>query len=151
MKHPTSAKEGAPIELNLTSMIDVIFLLLIFFVCTSDFKEPEKLLPTNLAVSGAVKSERVPQQERDLGKIVVRLLVGPDGRVNFSVDGKRLPDLAAVESTLDALREIDPDVPVVIAPERDVPLERVLDVYDCSRRVGLGKIKFAASQEALAR
>ena len=56
-----------------------------------------------------------------------------------------------MEATLDALREIDPNVPVVVAPERNVPIENVLDVYDSSRRVGLGKIKFAASPESLAR
>ena len=46
-------REGnPPIELNLTSMIDVFFLLLIFFVCTSSFDEPEKNLPTKLATQG---------------------------------------------------------------------------------------------------
>ena len=151
MKQPVAIGVNEPPELNLTSMIDVIFLLLVFFVFTADFREPEKLLPTNLAVSGAVASENVPQHERDLGKIVVRRLGSPTGVVEYSVDGKRVARLEDVETTLDALREIDPNVPVVVAPERDVPIENVLDVYDCSRRVGLGRIKFAASLESLAR
>ncbi|MGI6402119.1 MAG: ExbD/TolR family protein [Thermoguttaceae bacterium] len=151
MKQPDVQGANEPPELNLTSMIDVIFLLLIFFVCTSDFKEPEKTLPTNLASSGAIVSERAPQEERDLGKIVARILVGPSRRVEYAVDGKRVASLADVEALLSALQEIDPNVPVVVAPERNVPIESVLDVYDCARRVGLGKIKFAASPEALAR
>jgi len=151
MKQPDVQGANEPPELNLTSMIDVIFLLLIFFVCTSDFKEPEKTLPTNLASLGAIVSERAPQEERDLGKIVARILVGPSRRVEYAVDGKRVASLADVEALLSALQEIDPNVPVVVAPERNVPIESVLDVYDCARRVGLGKIKFAASPEALAR
>lgn len=150
MKQPIYAAANEPPELNLTSMIDVIFLLLIFFVCTADFKTPEKTLPTNLSLPGAVASEVVPQRERDLGKIVVRILVAPNRRVSYSVDGKRVASIADVEALLESLSQIDTNTPVVVAPERDVPIERVLDVYDAARRVGLGKIKFAASPEALA-
>ena len=150
MKEPIQSAANEPPELNLTSMIDVIFLLLIFFVCTADFRGPEKTLPTNLTLPGAIASETVPQRDRDLGKIVVRLFVAPNRQTTYSVDGKRVASLAEVEAILESLSEIDTNTPVVVAPERDVPLERVLDVYDCSRRVGLGKIKFAASQEALA-
>lgn len=150
MKQPNHVAANESLELNLTSMIDVIFLLLIFFVCTADFKKPEKTLPTNLNLPGAVANERIPQQERDLGKIVVRVLVMPSRNVMYSVDGKRVASIAEVEALLDSLSEIDSNTPVVVAPERDVPLERVLDVYDCARRVGLGKIKFAASPESFA-
>lgn len=149
MKTPTSGRRDAEIELNLTSMIDVVFLLLIFFVCTSDFKEPEKQLPTNLNGSGAIVSETQTQQERDLGKIVARLIVEPSGQVAYAIDGKRAADLDEVEAILAALQQIDPDVPVIVDPDRETPLENVLDVYDCARRVGLAKIKFAASPDAL--
>ena len=135
MKTPERTRPDADIELNLTSMIDVIFLLLIFFVFTSDFKEPEKRMPTNLSLPGTISSETRPKQ----------------GRAIYSVNGERVVDLAELEATFNALREIDSNVPVVIAPERDVPLESALDVYDASRRVGLGRIQFAASAEAFAR
>ncbi|MBQ5790788.1 MAG: biopolymer transporter ExbD [Thermoguttaceae bacterium] len=42
MKTPTLKKRNAALELNLTSMIDVIFLLLIFFVFTSDFRDTQR-------------------------------------------------------------------------------------------------------------
>ena len=152
MKTPERTRRDGDLELNLTSMIDVIFLLLIFFVFTSDFKEPEKRLPTNLSLPGAIARDRVePQERRDLDKVVARVFLAPGGRAVYSVNGERVANLAALESTLEALRELDPNVPVVIAPERDVPLESALDVYDVSRRVGLGRVQFAASAEALAR
>ncbi len=146
-------KAPASLELNLTSMIDVIFLLLIFFVFTSDFKEPEKRLPTNLSGAGAVATtvETLTQEERDLGKITVRIAVNAENETVWTVDGRRVESLAAVEETLTKLREIDPNVPAIVAPERNVPIESALDVYDVARRVGLGKIKLAASPEALAR
>lgn len=150
MKTPTLKKRNAALELNLTSMIDVIFLLLIFFVFTSDFREPEKLLPTKLSAVGAIDAP-AEQQERDLGKITVRVAANPDGSLTWTVDGTRVDSLAAVEETLAALQEIDPTVPVVLDPERGVAIESVLDVYDAARRVGLSKIQFAANPETLAR
>ena len=114
MKTPTTKTRNAALELNLTSMIDVIFLLLIFFVFTSDFKEPEKLLPTKLSAVGLVDAP-LEQQERDLGKITVRVAASPDGALTWTVDGARVESLAAVEETLAALQEIDPTVPVVLA------------------------------------
>ena len=150
MKTPTSKTRNAALELNLTSMIDVIFLLLIFFVFTSDFKEPEKLLPTKLSAVGLVDAP-LEQQERDLGKITVRVAATPDAKLTWTVDGTRVESLAAVEETLAALQEIDPTVPVVLDPERGVAIESVLDVYDRARRVGLSKIQFAANPETLTR
>lgn len=150
MKTPTLKTRNAALELNLTSMIDVIFLLLIFFVFTSDFKEPEKLLPTKLSAVGVVDAP-LEQRERDLGKITVRVAATPDGKLTWAVDGTRVESLAAVEETLAALQEIDPTVPVVLAPERGVAIESVLDVYDRARRVGLSKIQFAANPETLTR
>lgn len=150
MKTPTTKTRNAALELNLTSMIDVIFLLLIFFVFTSDFKEPEKLLPTKLSAVGAVDAP-LEQQERDLGKITVRVAATPDAKLTWTVNGTRVESLAAVEETLSALQEIDPTVPVVLDPERGVAIENVLDVYDRARRVGLSKIQFAANPETLTR
>ncbi len=152
MKNPTPKKRDAALELNLTSMIDVIFLLLIFFVFTSDFKEPEKLLPTKLSGVGAiVDAPPVEQTERDLGKITARVAASPDGKIVWTIDGTRVNSLDAVETTFARLQEIDPNVPVVLAPERAVPIESVLDVYDRARRVGLSKIQFAADPETLSR
>ena len=149
MKTPKAA-ENASFELNLTSMIDVIFLLLVFFVCTSDFKEPEKFLPTNVNGQGAIVGETTQTQEqRDLGKIVARVIVDASGRVAYAIDGKPLDSIDQVEAALGALQEIAPDVPVVVDPDYAAPLENVLDVYDCARRVGLAKIKFAASPQSL--
>ncbi len=150
MRSSKEIRQEQPIDLNLTSMIDVIFLLLIFFVCTTDLKEPEKSLPTNVNGQGAIVGEVAQTQEqRDLGKIVARVLVDQAGRVGYAIDGKPVESIAEVEATLVALQEIDPDVPVIVDPDKTAPLENVLDVYDCARRAGLSKIKFAASPEAL--
>ncbi len=150
MKLKKLSEGNPPIELNLTSMIDVIFLLLIFFVCTSSFDEPEKKLPTKIASQGPAQTRQRPQEERDLEDIVVQINADPSSGVQYAIDGKNYASLREVEKTLDALREIDPNSPVVLNPDKSVPIESVLDVYDASRRVGLGKISFTASPSSLA-
>ena len=152
MKTPNDSPRDDSIALNMTSMIDVVFLLLIFFAFTSDFKKPEKQMPTNLSRPGAVVAPTPPkQEERDLGKIVVRVFVAPSKDVVYAVDGKRFEKIEELENVLLALQNVDPNVPVVVAPEKNAPLESALDVCDCARRVGLAKVVFAASPEALAR
>ena len=152
MKNRSSERPREAIDLNLTSMIDVVFLLLVFFVVTADFKAPEKTMATKLAANGAIVVDQPKtQEERDLGKIVVRIRVDAANQIEFHVDDKRAANLDELEAILDALREIDPNARVVVAPERNAPIESALDVYDSARRVGLAKISFAASPEALAR
>ena len=46
----------------MTPMIDVIFLLLIFFVCTASFQAPEQILPTNLRLPGSLDNLPPPDE-----------------------------------------------------------------------------------------
>ena len=102
------------------------------------------------AAQGPAQERQRPQEERDLEDIVVQINADPSTGVQYAIDGKNYASLSEVEETLDALREIDPNSPVVLDPDKSVPIENVLDVYDASRRVGLGKISFTASPSSLA-
>ena len=58
----TSRKSGASVEMQMTSMIDVVFLLLIFFMATSGFQLAERELDPGIKVnkpSSATKSSHV--------------------------------------------------------------------------------------------
>ncbi|MDO5309455.1 MAG: biopolymer transporter ExbD [Planctomycetia bacterium] len=150
MRSPRNLNDSSHMELNLTSMIDVVFLLLIFFALTANFNEPEKILPTNLAMSGAISSEQTQRQEQRT-RVITRIATTRERQTTYLVDSKRAESLEELEALFNALREIDSETCVVIAPERDVPLEAVLDVYDCARRVGLASVKFAAFKDSLVR
>ena len=133
-------------EVRMTPMIDVIFLLLIFFVCTASFRAVEQVLPTNLLLPGAIGSEApIDPEVADLDEIVVKILWA-DGRPRWRINEKdhdRLDDVGAV---LASVARVKNDLPVILDVDGAVPLENVIDAYDLCRRIGLMKIQFAASE-----
>ena len=62
MRHPAQHRGRGPLEVKMAPMIDVIFLLLIFFVCTASFHPPEQVLPTRLSLPGSIDTD-VPVEE----------------------------------------------------------------------------------------
>ena len=129
--------------MNMTPMIDVIFQLLIFFLCTSNFIQPEKLLSTNLSLPGAVQSpDALPPELIDLDEAVIE--IHTDGSLYWLIAGVRYDSLESVGATLKALSEMKSDLPVLLDIDPEIPLGNVIDVYDLCRLCGLSKVQFAA-------
>ncbi len=139
-------------DVKMTPMIDVIFLLLIFFVCTASFRSPEQVLPTRLSLPGVVPSDVPPDPEQlDLEEIVVEVLwrnVDGRWRAQWQINDRDYGQLEEVRAVLVSVRQLKSDLPVILDVEPDVPMEDVIDVYDLCREVGLERVQFAASSEA---
>ncbi|MDO5580982.1 MAG: biopolymer transporter ExbD [Planctomycetia bacterium] len=146
MKSVYREKNKKSIDLNLTSMIDVIFLLLIFFIFTTNFDKIEKMLPADLSLPGAIDSpvRTVLADPVKTENIHVRI-VGAGEKTVWSVNRRICRSLPEIHNVLEQLAKIDPDIPVIIDPEKSVPIEKLIDVYDLCRKAGLMKIQFAAS------
>ena len=131
----------------MTPMIDVIFLLLIFFVCTAGFQAVEEVLPTNLALPGSVDTAvEIDPLEEDLDEITVKILHRPD-RPAWQVNGRNYDRLEQVGAVLRAAAEIKIDLPVILDVDAEVPIEYVIDAVDLCRQIGLRRIQFAVSSE----
>jgi biopolymer transport protein ExbD len=68
---------GKAIELSMTSMIDVVFLLLIFFMTASAFIRTERELPSSIRV----KKKSASQAQSDLEPAIVEIVRGGQGFV----------------------------------------------------------------------
>jgi biopolymer transport protein ExbD len=130
----------------MTAMIDVIFLLLIFFVCTVNFTPLEGVLPTDMSLSGSSPVEIVLPEPENLD--VVHFYLSFEGSPKWLVEENRCSSLAEVRIVLQKLREIKADVPVILESGENVPMQHVIDVYDVCRASGLSKIQFAAKGES---
>lgn len=131
----------------MTPMIDVIFLLLIFFVCTSNFRPLEGILPTNMSLSGTSSAQIVLPDPENLDQAVIRL--GFEGQKPYwQIEDNHCNSLREVRDILRKLREIKQDLPVIIDSKENVPMEHVIDVYDACRSAGLTKIQFAAKRDS---
>ncbi len=133
------------LDVKMTPMIDVIFLLLIFFVCTASFQAPEEVLPTRLSLPGAIQSDmQIDPDVLDLDEIVVKL-VWHNGRAQWQINDRDYGRLVEVRAVLTAVKRVQIDLPVILDVEPEVPMDDVIDIYDLCREVGLQKIQFAAS------
>ncbi len=144
MKPPIPSKK-AGLELKMTSMIDVIFLLLIFFVCTANFQALEELLPTDLSLPGSseVDVPLPPPKQLD----VVRMKIGFDTKPIWHVEGNQCQTPQEVLQLLRRLSDLRRDIPVIIDAAANVPMEHVIDAYDWSRLAGFESIQFAAGKK----
>jgi biopolymer transport protein ExbD len=133
-------------DATMTPMIDVVFLLLIFFLCTASFQIREQILPSSLRIASGTgdRQAEVPHQLVDLEQVVVKIY-WDDGRPRWEVNRQPKASLAEVADVLAAAAAVQIDVPVIVDPAASVPLGHVIEVYDLSRALGFAKIQFAAS------
>ncbi len=128
----------------MTPMIDVIFLLLVFFVCTASFRTVEESLPATLSWAGATAEQPVEPELLDLDQVIVRIH-WRDGTLEWRVNDRPLESLAEVREVLAGVAAVQADLPVILDPDGEVPIEAVIDVYDLCRRVGLVRVQFSAA------
>ncbi|MFA6356144.1 MAG: biopolymer transporter ExbD [Candidatus Omnitrophota bacterium] len=129
---------------QMAPMIDCVFLLLIFFMCSSSFTAPETQLNVNLpAVSTSTQTE-----------------IGEDVIVNVLVDGnivvndkqyddpgaKDLPELVAM---LTSLSEVFVTQPVIISADPEVSHERVADVMNACAAAKIKSVSFLVPEETI--
>jgi biopolymer transport protein ExbD len=139
----------SPFGLTMTPMIDVVFQLLIFFVCTVEFLRPEQLLDARLPpTSRSVGPLPQTPQELDLGRIEVEvgrreLLVRFQGRTRRYADPDSPETLNELIQQLQRWIQLEPKIPVRIAGQPDVPTGAMLRVYDACLRAGIADIRLA--------
>lgn len=118
--------------INLAPLVDIVFLLVIFFMVTSTFITPETGLPVDLpqAVSGEEKPSGAPEVD-----------VSADGVIHWR--GKEVAD----DQLLSDLRGVlagDPVGTVILRADRKTPHGRVVQVMDIIRRAGAKRVAIAA-------
>ena len=128
-KTPLTANPGVP----LTPMIDVVFLLLCFFVTSQIFAQWETeidvALPT--AATGGMP-QRLP------GEVIIN--VRADGAT--VVNGQTLDD-AQLRAMMDRLVDLFPGQPVLLRADKTTAYEHVVRVLDTCRQADIWNISFA--------
>ena len=118
-------------------MLDVIFLLLCFFVTVSVFSQWESVITIKLpSASTAEEPDRLP------GEIIVNL--DKDGKV--TVNGNRL-GLIELGERLAKVAKFYPDQAVIIRADKDVRYEYLVDVIDTCRSANVWNFSFATNGE----
>ena len=124
-------------KLALTSMLDVIFLLLCFFVTVSVFSQWENEISIRLpSAATAEEPDRLP------GEIVLNL--NQEGQVSVNGVILSLPDL---QTRLKRVSEQFPGQPVIIRADREVRYNQLVDVIDACRAADVWNFSLATDGE----
>lgn len=132
-------RRSPDVAIDLTPLIDVVFLLLIFFMVTTTFVRDSGLtLELPEADAEAVVQPRDPIEVR----------VAADG--TYQVAGDLLADnsRAALERALRGIVGPDMDVPLVISADASAPHGAVVRVMDVAGRLGLERVRIATRPAA---
>lgn len=137
---------SADMDSTMTPMIDVVFLLLVFFVWTASFQVIEHILPSEMSAQmGTDPSEIVdPIPEQDFDKIVVRIKWN-GAQPSWTVRDQPMASIQDVESMMKSIAAVKIDAPIILHPDSVVPLGFVIEAYDVSKRVGFQKVSFAVN------
>jgi biopolymer transport protein ExbD len=141
-----------PLPLNVVPLIDVIFCLLLFFMCSFHFKALEGKIEAWLPGDKGVKGEKAPDTAPDEIRVVLERDVSRGRTVrrfgrNEVWDDAELGDL--VRSLYDAGAALGKGpAPVVLACDPRVPWEDVVRVMDLTRQRNLPRLEFALARSA---
>ena len=137
-------EEAGETEINLTPLIDVVFLLLIFFMVTTTFSRQAEI-EIQLPEAGSAERRERPESlsiEIDAdGEFAVRSPGEKTARVLINRRGETLR--RALRLAAAGRKEIT----VVISADRRTPHEAVIRALDAARREGLLQITFATNRE----
>ena len=136
MKFKVEERTKAP-ALALTSMLDVIFLLLCFFVTASVYSQWESEISVHLP-----HAETADEPNRLPGEIIAN--VTKDGAVRVNGVALALEDLSA---RLKRISAFYPDQAVIIRADRETPYASLVKVLDACRAANVWNFSFATSNE----
>ncbi len=123
--------EGA--QINLTPMLDVVFIMLIFFIVTATFVK-EVGLDVNQP-----EDDKPKTVDPDKRSIVVRIT----SRDRILI-AQRDVDWRSVRANIERMHAENPEAPVIIQPHPDSRTEVMVHVMDSARQAGVENVSLAA-------
>jgi len=109
------------------TLIDILAILLIFFIVTSTFKKRESLVKVNLPKSSEM-SESEDRENR------IPLAVNSEGQVSV---GEQLMTFEQLPAALMELKRIDPAAKLELKADAETPLKLVVKIWDAITKAGV--------------
>jgi biopolymer transport protein ExbD len=121
----------------MTPMLDVMFLLLIFFISTSIYYELEREI--GITVPQAAEATTI---DRSAHEIIINIM--SDGQI---IVNRQPYDIEKLENLLKRISEVSSGQAVIIRGDRTTDLGRAIEVLDVCARTKIWNVSFAAIEE----
>ena len=122
-------------EINITPLLDLAFVLLIIFMITTPLLENSMnlIIPSSGAANAPVKPGQVQT-------------ISIDRREAMKLNDKAVT-AADLPARLADLKRANPDVAIVIRPDRDLPVQKLVSLMDALQRAQISKVGIATKAE----
>ncbi|MCA9057936.1 MAG: biopolymer transporter ExbD [Planctomycetaceae bacterium] len=142
MRLPSQFHARSPIRFNITPLIDVVFLLIIFFLAASHFARSEAAVEINLP-----DSER-GRREDESAKYRLTVTIQRDGTLNIGSQTVETPMVTAALQQLVTDANADGEEPEVrIRVDQDAPYGHARLVIQSCAELGIRHLRFAVTGE----
>lgn len=128
--HARAEEEQA---IDLTPMLDVVFIMLIFFIVTASF-----IKETGIEVN---RPDASTAQSKDNASILIAL----NGNGEIWIDKRRI-DVRAVRPNIERLRAENPEGAVVIQADEKATADTIIKVMDAAREAGVFDVSLATEE-----
>ncbi|NIP17523.1 MAG: biopolymer transporter ExbD [Xanthomonadales bacterium] len=120
-------------EINITPMLDVVFIMLIFFIVTATFIKEAGIDVNRPDAATAVKQE----------KANILIAIGPNNDIWID---RRQVDIRSVRPNIERLHAENPQGSVVIQADKESKTDTLIQVMDASRQAGVYNVSIAAQE-----
>ncbi|KPH65684.1 biopolymer transporter ExbD [Pseudoalteromonas porphyrae] len=120
-------------EINMTPMLDVVFIMLIFFIVTASFVKEAGIDVNRPEAATAVKKERAN----------ILVAISDEGEIWIN---KRQVDVRAVQANIERLKAENPQGSVVIQADKKSTTDTLIKVMDAARAAGVFDVSIAAQE-----
>jgi biopolymer transport protein ExbD len=134
MKHTHTKQESAAESVNLTPLIDMVIILLIFFLVTASFTKESGIDVDRPTAKTAAREEQ--------GSMIIG--VSKDGEI--WIDSQKI-DMRAVRAHVEHLHAQNPEGTVIILADKSAQTGTTVEVLDQVRLAGVTNVSIAASNE----
>ena len=120
-------------EINMTPMLDVVFIMLIFFIVTASFVKESGIDVNRPEAATAVKKDRAN----------ILVAISDTGEIWIN---KRQIDIRAVQANIERLKAENPQGSVVIQADKKSTTDTLIKVMDAARAAGVFDVSIAAQE-----
>lgn len=131
MKRFRNRKTKEETEINLTPMLDVVFIMLIFFIVTTSFVKEAGVQVNRPSASTA--------EQKGKANIIVAIRSNDEIWID-----KRIVDLRAVRANIEKLKSLNSQNSIVIQSDKEAKTDTLIKVMDQIRLAGIHEISISA-------
>lgn len=132
-QHFQSLVDEEEATIDMTPMLDVVFIMLIFFIVTASFVKEAGIDVNRPDAATAVKKDRA------------NILVAISDKGEIWINKRRI-DVRAVQANIERLHAENPQGTVVIQADKKATTETLIKVMDASRAAGVFDVSIAAQE-----